>query len=134
MNLREYIWWASGQPWGWGTTPGLDCCKFVAKWVIVKGHVDPMVLVWRNPYRDEFSAMRRISKGGGLAQLWTDGMEHVGVPTVETPQPGDVGVLLAPTDCGGDEAMGIYTGERWMTLGERGINAIAALPVKVWRP
>lgn len=133
MTLGEYIWWAASRPFGWNQPGTLDCCTFVAGWIVARGHADPMVATHIR-YDGMPSAMRVILKGGGLAALWTRGMDAVGVPCVDDPQPGDVGVILAATDDATGEVLGIYTGERWMTLGLRGINAMAAVPVKVWRP
>lgn len=135
MTLQDYLQWAMKQPWGWGTEPGLDCCKFAAKWAILCGYVDPMVLVWRQPYNSERSAIRRISEGGGLVVLWSAGMDHVGIAaSTDQPETGDIAVITRPTVCGGNEALGIYTGQRWATLGISGIEAGAAGVVKAWRP
>ena len=136
MRLAEYLAWSINQPWGWGVNPGLDCCKFVGKWVIVRGFVDPMVLVWRNPYDSEMSALRRIASGGGLVRLWREGLDHVGAAPVDEwdqLQAGDVGVIRRATSCGTDEAAGIWTGERWVTLGLRGLDFGPAEALAVWR-
>lgn len=136
MTLGEYLKWSVQQPWGWGTAPGLDCCKFVGKWVICCGHLDPMVLVWGLPgqYDSQISALRVIKQGGGLRQLWAEGMAHVGVPEADSPEAGDVAVLQAPTEDGLNEACGIWTGERWAILGQRGMIFGPADVIGLWRP
>ncbi len=135
MTVPEYLQWAMKQSWGWGTEPGLDCCKFVAKWAILYGYVDPMVLVWREPYNSERSALRCIAKGGGLVALWSAGMAHVEIAeAIGEPEAGDIGVINRPTVCGRNEALGIYTGQRWATLGHAGVEVGPADIVKAWRP
>lgn len=136
MTLPEYLQWAMKQPWAWGSEPGLDCCKFAGKWAIVCGYLDPMVLVWSGKgYNSETSALRRIHEGGGLVALWTAGMDHVGMPEATgDPEAGDIGVIERPTVCGGNQALGIYTGQRWVTLALAGIESGPANIVKAWRP
>jgi len=135
MELPGYLRWALKQPWGWGTEPGLDCCKFAGKWAIVCGYVDPMVLVWRRPYNSERSAMRRIATGGGLVKLWSDGMAHVGLgEAIGETEAGDIAIIERATVCGGNQALGIHTGERWATLALSGLEFGPATVVKAWRP
>ena len=132
MQLTEYLQWALKQPWGWGTEPGLDCCKLVARWVMACGHADPMVTV--EPYDSEFSALRRIRDGGGLVALWTAGMEHVGIPVADEPQSGDVAVISRASTCGSNEVLAIFTGQRWASLALSGIEFGPAHIIKAWRP
>lgn len=133
MTLPEYMTWALAQPWGWGTEPGLDCCKLVARWAVACGHNDPMVTV--SPYASELSALRRIREGGGLVSLWSTGMAYVGVPAASgVPQAGDVAVIERTTVCGGDQALGIFTGQRWATLAIAGLEFGPAVVIKTWRP
>lgn len=135
MLLGPYLQWAMRQPWGWGTEPGLDCCKFAGRWVMQSGYRDPMILVWRAPYNSERSALRRIAEGGGLIALWSDGMAYAGVAVADgNPEAGDVAVINRATVCGGNQALGIFTGERWATLGIAGMEFAPASVVKAWRP
>lgn len=84
-------------------------------------------------YDSERSAMRRIAEGGGLAALWTGAMALLGLPEVNEPQPGDVGVIACGTDTDSREVAAIYTGERWVALGLRGLDFSPAVCVKAWR-
>lgn len=133
MRLGQYLSWATEQPWGWGTKLGLDCCKFAGKWAIARGLIDPMVLVWRDPYDSQRSALRRVAGAGGLVPLWSAGMTHVGAPPIVAPEPGAIGVIRRATACGMDEAAGIWTGQRWVTLGLRGLDFGPAEPLAMWR-
>ena len=134
MRVGEYLAWAMKQPWGWGVTPGLDCCKFVATWVMVRGHPDPMGFL-HGTYRDEFSALRRIEEGGGLVAQWTRGMRLCSEiePSDGPPAAGDVAIIRRATSCRTDQAAAIYTGERWASLGMRGLDVRPAETLRVWR-
>lgn len=134
MKLGAYLEWAMKQPWGWGSEPGLDCCKFVALWVLARGHPDPMGFL-HGTYRDPLSALRRIEEGGGLVEQWTRGMRFCSEiePLEGEPVAGDVAVIRRATTCGTDEAAAIYTGARWASLGLRGLDFGPAEPIRVWR-
>jgi len=107
-------------------------------------HDDPMAFI-RGQYDSEMSALRRINKGGGLVSLWARGMadaivpdhtnvEHEGGLTIIPDiKPGDVGVIRRATVCGTDEAAAIWSGERWVSLGVRGIEAGPAVVLRCWR-
>lgn len=135
-TLGEYLKWALRQPWGWGTTPGLDCCKLAGKWAIVRGHLDPMILMWsvERPYDSELSALLAIKRGGGLVRLWSEGMAHVGIPEADDAREGDIGVIARRTQCGTDEAVAICTGNKWVTLGVGGLDFAPADVLASWRP
>jgi hypothetical protein len=130
MGVGEYIRAAMMRPWAWGKH---DCCTFVASWVIACGHADPMAFI-RGDYSNEKEALRRISRGGGLVALWTRGMIDAGVPEADEARAGDVGVIRCPTPCGSGEAASIFTGDRWITLGVRGIDSGPADVLAIWRP
>lgn len=84
-------------------------------------------------YSTEAGAIRRIVEAGGLAPLWDDGFARVGVSCADEPQAGDVGVIRRLTICALDEAAAIYTGERWVSLGLRGLDFAPAEAIQVWR-
>lgn len=131
--LGDYIDWAIKQPWGWGREPGMDCCKFAARWVVRRGHSDPMdYIVGR--YDSAIGALSLIRRNGGLVPLWTRGMIEAVVPEADDPRAGDVAIIRVATDDGTNEACGIYTGDKWLTLGQRGIEAQPAEPLMIWRP
>jgi hypothetical protein len=128
VRLGEYI--ARPLPgWDWRT---LDCCRWVDRWVVLNGHPSPIEMLDLR-YDSERSALRAIRRGGGLVKLWTRGMELAGVSVAEMPIAGDVGVVESQTVCGTNEAAGIYTGSRWVTLGLRGLDAFPAVALRAWR-
>lgn len=84
-------------------------------------------------YDSERSALRRITEAGGLVPLWSAGMSLLFIPEADEPHAGDVGVIRRATVCGTDEAAAIYTGERWASLGLRGLDVGSAHALRVWR-
>lgn len=133
MNVGEYIRHTASLPWDWGGADGVDCCTYQAGWVIECGHPDPMAFI-RGSYDSELSALRRIKEGGGLIPLWQRGMTDAGVPEVETPRIGDVGIVRLPTDDELNEACAIFTGKRWVLRWTYGILSTPADALIVWRP
>lgn len=128
--LGDYLQQALRTPWAWGSA---DCCTFVAGWVVACGHADPMDFL-RPLYTTERAAMLTIGRGGGLVDLWTRGMIDAGVPECDEPLAGDVAVLVADTEDGLNQACGIWTGERWATRTQSGLQFGPADPLRIWRP
>lgn len=110
-----------------------DCCRWVDTWVRLSGHSSPMKATGMR-YASERAALRRIAEGGGLVALWLKGMSAVGLETCAFwhVRSGAVGVIERPTPCGTDQATGIWTGERWVTLGLRGLDFGPAVPLTTW--
>jgi hypothetical protein len=83
-------------------------------------------------YDSELSALRRISEGGGLVVLWTGAMALLGVPEVDEPCIGAVGIIACEDDAGPGEVAAIYTGERWVALAKRGLDFSPAVALRMW--
>jgi hypothetical protein len=121
-DLGEYLRAAMSMPWQWGVH---DCTAWVARWAQV-----PLV-----PYSSEAEARAMIVEAGGLVSLWDfhgAGM----IQPVDTPQPGDVGVIevIAP-DHQQTEAGAIFTGKRWAFIpASGGLAAAHAHAIKIWSP
>lgn len=129
MDLGAYLAEARKRPWAWGEH---DCCAFPARWV---GAELP-------GYASEAEAEALLHAAGGLVPLFDCAAEGVAEP-VDTPEPGDVGVieLPAPSDVPAAdlhlvELGAIWTGKRWVFVpGAGGIAGVSAPTVlKVWRP
>ena len=131
MKLSAYL--AEPRPaWDWQR---LDCCRWVDGWCLANGWGSPMAAI-NVRYDSERSALLTIKRGGGLVELWSKGMAAVSVSAVsewDTLAAGDIGVIRRPTACGLDEAAAIWTGERWVTLGLRGLDFGPAEALAVWR-
>lgn len=133
MKLGEYLQWAIRQPWAWGLdSAGLDCCTFANTWCQAQAWGSPMAAIGIQ-YDSELSALRRIREGGGLLALWSQGMAAIDARAVGDMRAGDIGVIRRPTPCGTDEAAAIWTGERWVSLGLRGLDFGPAEALAVWR-
>jgi len=129
MHVRDFL--ALPRPaWDWIAH---DCCRWVDRYLCLNGYASPIeaLAVVAQPER---SALRVIAKGGGLVALWTAGMAIVGVLEADEPQAGDVGVMSCTTDGPGDDAMAIYTGDRWAFATKWGLMFGPAKALKVWRP
>jgi hypothetical protein len=128
MNLADFLI-APRPVWDWRSH---DCCRWVARWAVLNGTIDPMASI-RDAYDDEASAMACIEAGGGLVPLWTRGAIEAGIPEADEARPGDIGIIARETECGTNEAAAIFGGARWITLAHRGIIAGPAEPLIVWR-
>lgn len=109
-----------------------DCCTFPAEWALSQGFADPMA-AWRGRYASEAEAVDLIADGGGLAELFADGMAGAGIPEVSGDfEPGDIGVVQLL----GEQAGAVYTGKRWALVADRGM-AFASVDrqyiVRAWR-
>jgi hypothetical protein len=130
-DLGEYLKRATRTPWVWGQH---DCCSFIADWSIECGHPDPMQFM-RGRYRTERGALLAIRRNRGLVVLVEHGMKSAGIPKVtDDLRPGDVGVIEVETEDRTNRACAIWTGERWASLGLRGLICRPADALAVWRP
>jgi hypothetical protein len=127
VTLGEYLK-APRPAWDWQSQ---DCCRWVARWIVSQGHADPMSFIGHS-YSTRTGALRVIRRGGGLVALWSKGMAGAGLRVTDTPIAGSVAVLSIPTDDGLNEACGIWTGERWGMLHERGLVFGVGAPLKMW--
>lgn len=127
--LGVYLWEAARKPWKWGEH---DCCAFVAAWVRLNGHADPMAFI-RGSYDSERSALRRIAEGGGLVPLWARGMADAGLKECADLRAGDAGIIPTIESDGTREVAAIFTGERWAALAHRGLVCEPATPLRAWR-
>lgn len=125
--LGDYLK-APRPAWDWTTH---DCCRWVARWVVINGHPDPMDHIGHS-YSTRTGALRVIRRGGGLVDLWTKGMTGARLAAVTDPAIGAVAVLSVPTDDEIGEACGIWTGERWGMLHERGLIFGVGTPLRIW--
>ena len=126
--LGEYLRAQGGKKRQAGT---FDCVTIVADWLMVNGLPDAMAHR-RGSYDSEEQAQGLIADAGGLVALFGQFLGAVGIAEREgEPMAGDVGVVSLM----GHEAGGIFTGERWALVGERGITMVSpafAQPLKSW--
>ncbi len=114
--LGDYLHDVARRPWDWGKR---DCCTFPADWCIIAGHPDPMAFI-RGTYGSEAEALA-LAKDPGLLKLATRGYASIGLMRTKQPETGDVAVIRRPTEDGLNMACAIRSGDRWVTLMERGL-------------
>jgi hypothetical protein len=119
--LGDYLAEAGRRPWNHGDKPGPkhDCCTFISDWCIACGYPDPMAFI-RGDYTTEAEA-NELVRSKGLQRLVARGFRDIGLKRTRAPQSGDVGVLRRLTVDGANVVCAIRSGERWVTLIERGL-------------
>lgn len=127
MMLGEYLR-AATPPWDWIQH---DCSRWLDRYLVLRGHQSPMAAIYV-AYDSERSAKLFMGRGGGLLALWTRGMEAVGIPSTDTPSPGDVAILSIPTDDGDDVTCGIWSGQRWASVHRHGTIFGHGQPLQIW--
>jgi hypothetical protein len=128
MTLGEYLK-APRPAWDW---INLDCSRWLDRWLVLCEHRSAMEATGIS-YSSERSAMLTIARGGGLLSLWSRGMDALSLAQVQRPAMGDAAILAVETDDGTNETCGIWTGERWASLHQRGLVFGVGEPLKVWR-
>jgi hypothetical protein len=113
MELGEYIKAAMQKPFEWGVH---DCGSFCGEWM---GITIPA-------YKTGDQADDLIKKHGGLAELYDFAIGEA-AQLIDEPIAGSVGVIKV----GGIEVGGIYSGERWIIFGDKGMRAIPHSPLHV---
>lgn len=113
MMLGEYIRAAASLRHEWGVN---DCCTFPAGWIERQTGRNPMMGA---DYSNEAEAYAMIERAGGVVALWDEWLDgHAARAPVTA---GAIGVVAFPFGTIG----GIFSGERWVFLGERGIHVLA---------
>ena len=112
MTLGEYLRAAASLRHEWGVN---DCCTFPAGWIACQTGGNPMAAA---SYASEAEANAMVAGAGGMVALWSTWLAgHAERCPIEA---GAIGVVSFPFG----ELGGIYSGERWVFLGERGIHAL----------
>lgn len=109
-----------------------DCSRWLDRYLRMLGHPSPMGAIGIE-YESEREAKVVIGRGGGLLALWSRGLEAIGLPVIEAPEPGCAAILSIPTDDGEDQTCGIWTGKRWASVHRHGTMFGVGAPLKMWR-
>lgn len=128
--LSDYLAEAAARPFAWG---GWDCgLGLVAGWVEACRGVD-LAKPYRGAYRTRLGAARLLSREGGLVALFDRAADPAGFGRIETPEVGDVGVILADTPHARALVGAIRTRLGWAALAESGLTIAEATHVAAWR-
>lgn len=96
VNLAAYLDGVSRRRWQYGT---LDCCTFMADWLMACGCADPM-RGRRGTYATYREYRTAIRSEGGLVRSCARRFAAIGLQEVDTARPGDVALVLAPSQIG----------------------------------
>lgn len=90
--LTDYLASVSCRRW----SPGdLDCCTFMAEWLMLRGCSDPMA-DRRGTYRDRFTFRRMLKSEGGIVQSCGTRFAAIGLHETTIPNNGDVALVMTP--------------------------------------
>lgn len=123
-SLPEFLRDSAATPFRWGAS---DCCLFPSDWIRARTGIDAAAPL-RGRYGTAFGAFRHIAKRGGFEKMVADLMAAAGFTRTESPEPGDVGVIV--TDQG--LSFGIKTRLGWAAKGESGITCAPFKHLQAW--
>ena len=119
MTLAEYLETAARSPW---QPAEHDCSAWPARWA---GIALP-------PYSTDDEGAALTADAGSLLAIWERCIGKL-LPRVEEPLAGDVGIISAFGREGRTEVGAIFTGTRWAFVTAKGIAAVSATPLAIWR-
>ncbi|MBI1682394.1 DUF6950 family protein [Caulobacter hibisci] len=130
-RLAVYLAWAARQPFSYER--GWDCASgLVARWVEQERGTDPAA-PWRGRYSTALGCARLVRREGGMHAIMGFGLAAVGLARTETPQVGDVGLVMQVTPAGPEPVAAIRTRRRWVMLTATGLRAsIRARCIAAW--
>lgn len=92
VGLSDYLAKSAMKRFGFGS---LDCCTFMADWLIANGCQDPM-LDRRGTYTKE-NWKQFVDSEGGLLESCLARFSKIGLKKVDEAKQGDVSVVMAPS-------------------------------------
>lgn len=90
--LSDYLTGVLRRRFGYGD---LDCCTFMADWLVASGMQDPMA-DRRGSYATKREYRAAIRSEGGLIASCRRRLSEIGLREIETAVPGDVALVMAP--------------------------------------
>lgn len=92
MSLADYLASVARRTWSPGN---LDCCTFMADWLVACGYSDPMV-DRRGAYTDKTTFRRMLKSEGGIVASCVQRFAAIGMQETVTPKQGDVALTMTP--------------------------------------
>lgn len=96
MTLAAYLEKVTLRHWQYGS---LDCCTFMADWLVESGLPDPMA-DRRGTYSTRREYRSAIRSEGGILASCSKRFAAVGLKEASAPEAGDVALVLAPARMG----------------------------------
>lgn len=94
--LADYLEAVSRRRWQYGS---LDCCTFMADWLVANGLPDPMA-DRRGTYSTQREYRSAIRSEGGIVASCVNRFAAVDLKETGAPKAGDVALVLAPARMG----------------------------------
>lgn len=92
MQLSQYLASVAGQHW----LPGaLDCCTFMADWLMSQGYPDPMA-DRRGTYSDKMTFRKMLKSEGGIVRSCESRFGKIGLRGTANLSSGDVALVMTP--------------------------------------
>lgn len=126
--LGEFLDDMAARGWQWGER---DCLLWLGLWSERVTGIDGGS-PWRGHYKTALGCARALKKSGGMAACIEIGTKLCGMIPVTDLKSGDIGIVRANTDKGVQEVGGIYTGERWAVLTDKGVLTGRVEPLMAW--
>lgn len=126
MHIADFVAAEALKSFRWGET---DCASTADRWINLNNGRSPLAEAGLI-YRDEYEATAILIERGGFPIIVNRAMKLVGFEKTETPQTGDVGLVLRS----GRMCLAIRTETLWFSRDERGlIGAPLDALWKAWR-
>lgn len=131
MDIHEFL--ALEHQFRWGGIDGDDCMTFAASWAEACAGVDPAAQ-FRGTYDTQEGAEALIAAHGGMVALASRQLLGIGAKRVQTPETGDVGIVLASVGIDRvKEVAAIRFGPMWAALSPGRVIAKPFDHIAVWR-
>ncbi len=135
MDIHHFL--ALPHRFKWGGAGGEDCMTFPARWAYEVMGVDPADDL-RGTYRSKAEAEAIIAEHGGMQSMMDEKLTAIGAKRVQTPQTGDIGLVVMMAGENYDDAKmtevgAIRFGRLWASTSPGGVRAKEAVHIAVWR-
>jgi hypothetical protein len=95
-RLSDYLASIATKRWGYGS---LDCCTFMADWVLQRYGLDPMQ-DRRGTYSTRRQYRRALASEGGIIASCSARFQNAGFVETSIPKAGDMALVATPTPTG----------------------------------
>nr|WP_094507035.1 hypothetical protein [Brucella thiophenivorans] len=126
MHIAEFVAAEALKPFRWGET---DCSSTVDRWISLKTGQSPLAQAGL-VYRNEYDATALLIERGSFPVVVNRAMRLIGFEKTETPQTGDVGLILHNRKM----CLAIHAETFWFSRDENGLIGASLDAIwKAWR-